>query len=121
MEQSNQRQPDQAADTSHKASITRFDLTCQPNWVSDKDSTSWHRPSAVTSSTSMPPPRLRLASFQSPILGAVVPMANLSKLREFCPHLQAGQIFGSGHFSTLLAPEQVNAMIQGFERAYFRQ
>ena len=37
MEQSNQRQQDQAADTSHKASITRFDLTCQPNWVSDKD------------------------------------------------------------------------------------
>src|SRR6202158_5632143 len=37
MEQSNQRQPDQAADTSHKASIPRFDLTCQPNWVSDKD------------------------------------------------------------------------------------
>jgi hypothetical protein len=28
---------------------------------------------------------------------------------------------GSGHFSTLLAPEQVNAMIQGFERAYVRQ
>jgi pimeloyl-ACP methyl ester carboxylesterase len=54
-------------------------------------------------------------------IGAVVPMANLSKFREFCPHLKVGQILGSGHFSTLLAPEQVNAMIQGFERAYVRQ
>jgi hypothetical protein len=48
-------------------------------------------------------------------------MANLSKFREFCPHLKVGQTFGSGHFSTLLVPEQVNAMIQGFERAYVRQ
>jgi hypothetical protein len=54
-------------------------------------------------------------------IGAVVPMANLSKFREFCPHLKVGQTLGSGHFSTLLVPEQVNAMIQGFERAYVRQ
>src|SRR5258708_7430943 len=54
-------------------------------------------------------------------IGAEVPMANLSKFREFCPHLKVGQTLGCGHFSTLLVPEQVNAMILGFERAYVRQ
>ena len=33
-------------------------------------------------------------------IGAVVPMANLSKFREFCPHLKVGQTFGSGHCPT---------------------
>jgi hypothetical protein len=40
-------------------------------------------------------------------IGAEVPMANLSKFREFCPHLKVGQTLGCGHFSTLLVPEQV--------------
>src|SRR5260370_39387754 len=45
---------------------------------------SWHRPSVVTSSTSMPPPLLQLASFQS---GGQL----LYKLHRFYAYLKGGR------------------------------
>ncbi len=50
-------------------------------------------------------------------IGAERLVADISKFRELCPQLKVGQTVGSGHFSPLLVPEQINAMIQGFERA----
>jgi pimeloyl-ACP methyl ester carboxylesterase len=51
-------------------------------------------------------------------IGADTPLGDTSKFRELCPHLKVGQTLASGHFSTLLVPDQVNAMIAAFEQAY---
>jgi pimeloyl-ACP methyl ester carboxylesterase len=51
-------------------------------------------------------------------IGAEVPGTDISKFRDLCPQLKVGQTVGSGHFSPLLVPEQINAMLEGFERAY---
>lgn len=50
-------------------------------------------------------------------IGAEATMANLPRFRELCPQLRVGQTLGSGHFSRLHVPEQINAMIEGLERA----
>jgi pimeloyl-ACP methyl ester carboxylesterase len=38
-------------------------------------------------------------------------MSDLDQFRRFCPQLETGQTMGSGHFSQLEVPEQINAML----------
>jgi pimeloyl-ACP methyl ester carboxylesterase len=47
-------------------------------------------------------------------LGAARPLADLNKLRSYCPHLITGQTIGSGHFSPLEVPAQINSMLDRF-------
>jgi pimeloyl-ACP methyl ester carboxylesterase len=53
-------------------------------------------------------------------IGAETAGADISRFRELCPRLKVGQTVGSGHYSPLLVPEQINAMLQSFERAYVK-
>jgi len=41
-------------------------------------------------------------------------MADLGQFKQLCPQLVTAQTIGSGHFSLLEVPEQVNAMLEGF-------
>jgi pimeloyl-ACP methyl ester carboxylesterase len=47
-------------------------------------------------------------------IGAAMPLADVARFRELCPHLVVGQTVGAGHFHNQLVPEQVNAMIDRF-------
>ncbi|MGI4764699.1 MAG: alpha/beta fold hydrolase [Janthinobacterium lividum] len=49
-------------------------------------------------------------------VGAASPLGNVDRFRALCPDLVVGQTVGSGHFSPLLVPHQINAMIRDFER-----
>lgn len=49
-------------------------------------------------------------------IGAASPMGGVDRFRALCPGLVVGQTVGSGHFSPLLVPHQINAMIRDFER-----
>jgi len=40
--------------------------------------------------------------------------ADLARAGELCPELMIGRTIGSGHFSPLMVPEQVNAMLERF-------
>jgi pimeloyl-ACP methyl ester carboxylesterase len=53
-------------------------------------------------------------------IGADTSSANVARLREVQPQIKIGQTIGSGHFSTLLVPDQINAMIRDFAQAYVR-
>jgi pimeloyl-ACP methyl ester carboxylesterase len=53
-------------------------------------------------------------------IGAEATLTDLSRFKQLCPQLKVAQTLGSGHFSPLIVPEQINAMLQGFERAYLR-
>jgi pimeloyl-ACP methyl ester carboxylesterase len=44
--------------------------------------------------------------------------ADVAAFQALCPQLKIGRTLGAGHFSPWLVPDQINAMIQGFERAY---
>jgi pimeloyl-ACP methyl ester carboxylesterase len=45
-------------------------------------------------------------------VSAAVTMADLNRFRALCPQLMTGQAVGSGHFSTLEVPGQINGMIE---------
>ncbi len=47
---------------------------------------------------------------------AQVPLADLRLFRDLCPQLVTAQTLGAGHFSPLLAPHQINAMLEQFMR-----
>jgi pimeloyl-ACP methyl ester carboxylesterase len=47
-------------------------------------------------------------------LGAARPLADVERFGSLCPQLLIGQTLGSGHFSPLEVPDQVNAMIDQF-------
>ncbi len=49
-------------------------------------------------------------------IGAASPLGDAGRFKALCPHLIVGQTVGSGHFSPLLVPHQINAMIRDFER-----
>jgi pimeloyl-ACP methyl ester carboxylesterase len=51
-------------------------------------------------------------------IGATVPMADLIQFRRHTPQLVTGQTLGSGHFSPLFVPDQINMMIQTFQDVY---
>lgn len=57
-----------------------------------------------------------LAGASCPLLyvGAANPLSDSSALKKLKPSLVTGQVVGSGHFLTLQAPEQVNAMLERF-------
>jgi pimeloyl-ACP methyl ester carboxylesterase len=65
----------------------------------------WH-PTAPLGDDRCAPPVLYIA--------AARPRADLAALRDWCLHLETGQVVGSGHFLQLLVPDQVNAMITRF-------
>lgn len=56
------------------------------------------------------------AGCQAPalLINAASPLADITRLRELCPHVVVGQTVGSGHFNQLEVPDQVNAMIERF-------
>jgi hypothetical protein len=41
-------------------------------------------------------------------------MADLGQFKRLCPQLLTAQTMGSGHFSLLEVPEQINAMLERF-------
>jgi pimeloyl-ACP methyl ester carboxylesterase len=43
-------------------------------------------------------------------------IANVHRFQELCPELKIGRALGVGHFSTLLAPAQINSMLEAFYR-----
>jgi hypothetical protein len=47
-------------------------------------------------------------------LSAAHALADLAKLGTYCPHLMTGQTIGSGHFSPVEVPEQINSMLDRF-------
>jgi len=47
-------------------------------------------------------------------LGNATPIANLAAFKERTPQLMTAQTLGSGHFSPLQVPEQINAMLTTF-------
>ena len=47
-------------------------------------------------------------------ISAASPLGDVARFRQLCPQLVTGQTVGSGHFNQLLAPEQVNSMIERF-------
>lgn len=53
-------------------------------------------------------------------IGAETSGTNVDRLREVQPKIKVGQTVGSGHFSPLLVPDQINAMIRDFAHAYVR-
>lgn len=53
-------------------------------------------------------------------IGADTSSANVHRLREVQPQIRIGQTIGSGHFSPLFVPDQINAMIRDFAHAYVR-
>jgi pimeloyl-ACP methyl ester carboxylesterase len=50
-------------------------------------------------------------------IDAGTPNADLARARELCPTLITAKTVGSGHFSPLMVPEQVNAMLGRFLRS----
>ncbi|RIK35399.1 MAG: alpha/beta hydrolase [Chloroflexi bacterium] len=57
-----------------------------------------------------------VASCKAPalLINAAVPLADLARLQQLCPHIMIGQTVGAGHFNQLEVPDQVNAMIERF-------
>lgn len=51
-------------------------------------------------------------------IGAAVPLADLIQFRSLTPHLVTAQTLGSGHFSPLFVPDQINAMLSAFLNVY---
>jgi pimeloyl-ACP methyl ester carboxylesterase len=51
-------------------------------------------------------------------IGATVLMADLIQFRRHTPQLVTAQTLGSGHFSPLFVPDQINMMIQAFLDVY---
>jgi pimeloyl-ACP methyl ester carboxylesterase len=47
-------------------------------------------------------------------LGATRQLADLDRFRSLCPQLMTGQTLGSGHFSPLEVPRQINSMLDRF-------
>ena len=47
-------------------------------------------------------------------IAATNPMADLEQFRSLCPQLVASQVMQAGHFAPLVAPDQINAMIERF-------
>ncbi len=41
-------------------------------------------------------------------------MADLAQFRSLCPQLVTSQVMLAGHFAQLVAPDQINAMIERF-------
>jgi pimeloyl-ACP methyl ester carboxylesterase len=51
-------------------------------------------------------------------ISAAVSMADLIQFRNLTPHLVTAQTLGSGHFSPLFVPDQINAMLSAFLKIY---
>jgi pimeloyl-ACP methyl ester carboxylesterase len=51
-------------------------------------------------------------------IGAAIALADLIQFRSLTPHLLTAQTLGSGHFSPLFVPDQINAMLSTFVELY---
>src|SRR5262249_16283110 len=51
-------------------------------------------------------------------IGAGIALADLTQFRSLTPHLLTAQTLGSGHFSPLFVPDQINAMLSTFVEIY---
>jgi hypothetical protein len=51
-------------------------------------------------------------------IGAAIPIADLIQFRSLTPQLLTAQTLGSGHFSPLVVPDQINAMLSTFVKLY---
>jgi pimeloyl-ACP methyl ester carboxylesterase len=47
-------------------------------------------------------------------IGSANPLGDMTKFRAKCPHVIVGQTLGSGHFSPLEVPNQINSMLLRF-------
>jgi pimeloyl-ACP methyl ester carboxylesterase len=47
-------------------------------------------------------------------IGSANPLGDITKFRAKCPHVIVGQTLGSGHFSPLEVPDQINSMLLRF-------
>jgi pimeloyl-ACP methyl ester carboxylesterase len=61
-----------------------------------------------------------LRAWQGPLLyvASSRPRPDVALLKDACPTAMTGQVAGAGHFLTLEAPEQVNAMLERFLAVY---
>jgi hypothetical protein len=50
-------------------------------------------------------------------IGTVTSIADLTRFRSLAPHRLTGHTLGSGHFSPLFVPDQINAMLSAFAEA----
>ena len=50
--------------------------------------------------------------------GQKPPMTDLIQFRSLTPHLLTAETLGSGHFSPLFVPDQINAMLSTFVELY---
>jgi pimeloyl-ACP methyl ester carboxylesterase len=51
-------------------------------------------------------------------IGAAIALADLNYFKSLIPHLVTAQTLGSGHFSPLFVPDQINAMLSTFLKGY---
>lgn len=49
-------------------------------------------------------------------IGAEEPLGDVDAFKRVCPHLKTGKTIGTGHFSLLFVPDQINAILDGFIR-----
>jgi hypothetical protein len=47
-------------------------------------------------------------------IAAINPMTDLTQFRSLCPQLVTSQVMQAGHFAPLVAPNQVNTMLERF-------
>jgi pimeloyl-ACP methyl ester carboxylesterase len=59
-------------------------------------------------------PAVTRCRFPVAYIAAARKLADLDRFRTLCPQLMVAQTLGSGHFSPLEVPDQVNAMIERF-------
>jgi hypothetical protein len=54
-------------------------------------------------------------------VGAAIPNTDLTRFRSLTPHLLTAETLGSGHFSPLFVPDQINAILSTFVELYSLQ
>lgn len=52
-------------------------------------------------------------------IGADHPLGDMARFRSLTPHLITAQTLGSGHFSPVFVPDQINSMLSRFLAIYF--
>jgi len=59
-------------------------------------------------------PTAYISSYLGSHLGAAIPMSDLIRFRSLTQHLLTAETLGSGHFSPLFVPDQINSMLSTF-------
>ena len=59
-----------------------------------------------------------IGSYLGSYINAAIPATDLIQFRSLTPHLLTAETLGSGHFSQLFVPDQINAMLSSFVELY---